>query len=79
MSTTRPTALVVDDEPDIRELLEITLDRMGIASSTAENIAAARSRLKERHFDLCLTDMRLPDGNGIDLVEHIQKNYHDPG
>ena len=77
MSTIRPTALVVDDEPDIRELLEITLERMGIASSTAENLAVARALLEERHFDLCLTDMRLPDGNGIDLVEHIQKNYTD--
>ena len=75
MSTTRPTALVVDDEPDIRELLEITLERMGTASSTAENLAEARALLAERRFDLCLTDMRLPDGNGIDLVDHIQKHY----
>jgi two-component system response regulator PilR (NtrC family) len=77
VSTTLPTALVIDDEPDIRELLEITLERMGIASSTAENLATARALLAERHFDLCLTDMRLPDGNGIDLVDHIQKNYPD--
>ncbi len=77
MSITRPSALVVDDEPDIRELLEITLERMGIASSMAENLAKARALLAEGHFNLCLTDMRLPDGNGIDLVEHIQKNYPD--
>jgi two-component system, NtrC family, response regulator PilR len=77
VSITRPSALVVDDEPDIRELLEITLERMGIASSMAENLAKARALLAEGHFNLCLTDMRLPDGNGIDLVEHIQKNYPD--
>jgi len=68
---------VVDDEPDIRELLKITLERMGIAATAAEDLAAARALLAERRFDLCLTDMRLPDGNGIDLVEHIQKNYAD--
>jgi len=77
VNNTRPSALVVDDEPDIRELLEITLERMGIASSMAENLANARALLAEGHFNLCLTDMRLPDGNGIDLVEHIQKNYPD--
>ena len=75
--STQPTALVVDDEPDIRELLEITLGRMGIDTTAADTIAAARERLTQTHFDLCLTDMRLPDGNGIELVEHIQKNYPD--
>ena len=73
----QPTALVVDDEPDIRELLEITLGRMGIDTVSADNVSAARGNLSTRHFDLCLTDMRLPDGNGIELVEHIQKNYPD--
>jgi two-component system response regulator PilR (NtrC family) len=68
---------VVDDEPAIRELIEITLDRMEVASHTAENLAAARKLLAERPFDLCLTDMRLPDGNGIELVEHIQRNHPD--
>ena len=77
MSANRPTALVVDDEPDIRELLEITLDRMEIACQTAANLHAARKALAEHAFDLCLTDMRLPDGNGIELVEHIQKNFPD--
>ena len=77
MSTNRPAALVVDDEPDIRELIEITLGRMNIDSAAAENLTGARALLAKRHFDLCLTDMRLPDGNGIELVEHIQKNYPD--
>ena len=75
--STQPTALVVDDEPDIRELLEITLGRMGIDTAAADTLTAARARLTQTHFDLCLTDMRLPDGNGIELVEHIQKNYPD--
>lgn len=75
--STQPTALVVDDEPDIRELLEITLGRMGIDTAAADTLAAAHMRLTQAHFDLCLTDMRLPDGNGIELVEYIQKNYPD--
>ncbi|HEY9198771.1 MAG TPA: sigma-54 dependent transcriptional regulator [Gammaproteobacteria bacterium] len=71
------TALVVDDEPDIRELLEITLGRMDIETRSAANLAEARSLLAQRGFDLCLTDMRLPDGNGIELVEYIQAQRPD--
>lgn len=70
-----PLALIVDDEPDIRELLELTLTRMGIDTKAAVNLAEARSILKKQNFDLCLTDMRLPDGNGIDLVREIGKEY----
>ena len=70
-----PSALIVDDEADIRELLGLTLERMGIEAKAAENISKARQLLREHHFDLCLTDMRLPDGNGIELVEHIQRNW----
>ncbi|MBV1882906.1 MAG: sigma-54 dependent transcriptional regulator [Pseudomonadales bacterium] len=66
-------ALIVDDEPDIRELLEITLGRMKIDTFTAANVTAAKKLLSEKKFDLCLTDMRLPDGNGIELVQYIQK------
>ena len=66
------TALVVDDEPDIRELLDITLSRMDLETVTAANLAEARSLLQNRVFQLCLTDMSLPDGNGIDLVHWIQ-------
>jgi len=69
------SALVVDDEPDIRELLELTLSRMEINTHAAEDLAQAKTLLKNHHFDLCLTDMKLPDGNGIELVEFIQQQY----
>jgi len=72
---TQPLALIVDDEPDICELLEITLLRMGIDAQSVLDLGAARQRLAEQVFDLCLTDMRLPDGNGIDLVRHISEHY----
>ncbi|MEM7364208.1 MAG: sigma-54 dependent transcriptional regulator [Pseudomonadota bacterium] len=68
-------ALVVDDEPDLRELLEITLGRMSIDTRSAENVASAKQLLKEQTFDFCLTDMNLPDGNGIDLVQHITSQF----
>ncbi len=66
-------ALIVDDEPDIRELLDMTLARMGVDCHAAANLAEARELLGRYNFDLCLTDMRLPDGDGIELVEHIQQ------
>ena len=68
-------ALIVDDEPDIRELLAITLGRMDVACSAAANISEARVLLDRNAFDLCLTDMRLPDGNGLDLVAHIARSF----
>jgi len=68
-------ALIVDDEPDIRELLDITLSRMDINTQTAKDITQAKAYLSDSEFDLCLSDMKLPDGNGIDLVRHISKNY----
>lgn len=67
--------LIVDDEPDIRELLEITLGRMSLTTSSAKDLATARHLLSTEDFNLCLTDMRLPDGDGIELVEYIQKEY----
>jgi len=67
--------LIIDDEPDIRELLEITLARMGKETRSAENIDQAKRLLATNQFDLCLTDMRLPDGNGIELVKFITKNH----
>jgi len=63
--------LVVDDEPDIRELLELTLARMGLGVVAVGSLAEAREQLKAARFELCLTDMRLPDGEGLDLVRHI--------
>jgi two-component system response regulator PilR (NtrC family) len=63
--------LVVDDEPDIRELLELTLVKMGLGVRSVGTIADAKALLKEGPFDLCLTDMRLADGEGLELVRHI--------
>ena len=68
-------ALIVDDEPDIRELLALTLSRMEISSSEAETVAQAHEQLRQGSFDICLTDMRLPDGNGIELIRHIQQQH----
>jgi two-component system response regulator PilR (NtrC family) len=74
MNDTR-SALVVDDERDIRELLVLTLGRMGLRISTAANLAEARELLASNPYDLCITDMRLPDGNGIELVTEIAQHY----
>ena len=70
MATQR--ALVVDDEPDIRELLTITLERMGLGVAAVGDVAAARQSLGAERFNLVLTDMKLPDGNGLDLLQWIQ-------
>ena len=67
-----PRALVVDDEPDIRELLTITLERMGLGVAAVGDVAAARQSLGAERFNLVLTDMKLPDGNGLDLLQWIQ-------
>lgn len=67
--------LIVDDEPDIRELLEITLGRMSLQTSSAQDLTSAKVLLSSEKFNLCLTDMRLPDGDGIELVEYIQENF----
>jgi two-component system response regulator PilR (NtrC family) len=67
--------LVIDDEPDIRELLNLTLSRMGLEVTTAEDLGEARRALQEGGFSFCLTDMRLPDGNGLDLVEEISERH----
>ncbi len=68
-------ALIVDDEPDIRELLEITLGRMDIGTLSAADVTSAKTMLMENEFDFCLTDMNLPDGNGIELVQYIQQEF----
>jgi two-component system response regulator PilR (NtrC family) len=69
------TVLIVDDEPDIRELLDITLSRMGLQTHSAATLQEAKALVAQIKPDLCLTDMRLPDGNGISLVEHIQQEF----
>jgi two-component system response regulator PilR (NtrC family) len=69
----KPTVLIVDDEPDLVELVTLTLERMNLATASAGNLAAARELLSQRRFDLCLTDMRLPDGDGLDLVAWIEE------
>lgn len=70
----KPHALVIDDEPDICELLALTLGRMGIDTDIAGDVTEAKNRLGARRFDVCLTDMRLPDGDGLELVEWMQTN-----
>src|ERR1700743_3339573 len=70
----KPVVLIVDDEPDLLELVSLTLGRMNLETRTAADLASARNLLATQHFDLCLTDMRLPDGDGLDLVAWIQAN-----
>ncbi len=69
------SALIVDDEHDIRELLVVTLGRMGLRTDTAPNLAVAREMLSTVAYDLCLTDMRLPDGSGLELVAEIATRF----
>jgi two-component system, NtrC family, response regulator PilR len=69
----KPAVLVVDDEPDICELLSITLQRMDLIPRTANTVAEAQRLLKTEHFDLCLTDMQLPDGDGLEFVAWMQQ------
>ena len=67
----RPHILIVDDEPDLLELLELTLLKMGLDVTRATNVASAREQLLKRKYDLCLTDMKMPDGSGMHVVEFI--------
>jgi len=73
--TLTPTVLIVDDEPDLIELVSLTLGRMNLATESAGDLAGARAQLAAHRFGLCLTDMRLPDGNGLDLVAYIQERH----
>ncbi|MBP7625421.1 MAG: hypothetical protein RLZZ220_1151 [Pseudomonadota bacterium] len=72
-----PDVLIVDDEDDIRELLELSLLRLGLASDGAASLAEARRLLGEKRYRLCLTDMRLPDGDGLELVHYIAEHVRD--
>ncbi|QJR15943.1 sigma-54-dependent transcriptional regulator [Usitatibacter palustris] len=71
----RKSVLIVDDEADIRELLVLTLTRMGVDADTAGTVQEAQEALKHRPYDLCLTDMRLPDGDGLAVLNHISEHY----
>ena len=71
------SALIVDDERDIRELLVLTLGRMGLRTETAATLAAANALIASDRFDLCLTDMRLPDGSGMTLVQELAARHPD--
>ena len=73
--TLAPQALIVDDEAALRELAAITLERMGIVTACVADLAGARAALATQRFDFCLTDMRLPDGSGLSLIQHIQQHY----
>jgi len=66
------SALIIDDEPDILELLSMTLQQMNVVCTTAESVETAKVCLNSESFDLCLTDMKLPDGDGLEIVAHIQ-------
>jgi len=68
-------ALIVDDEADIRELIELTLVPLGVTCLPAETLGEAKTLLRRHQFQFCITDMRLPDGNGLELVAYIQKRY----
>ena len=71
---TNPLALVIDDEPDICELLSLTLNRMQVDTRVSGDLRSAKQQLRDESFDLCLTDMRLPDGDGLDLVDWMQSH-----
>jgi len=77
VSTAIPRILIVDDEPDILELLELALTRMGLEVERANGVGQALRRLDTRKFDLCLTDMRMPDGDGLEVVRHIAEHNLD--
>lgn len=74
---TEHLALVIDDEPDICELLKLTLGRMGVRAETSGDVKGAKALLKKHDFDVCLTDMRLPDGDGLELVAWMQSHAAD--
>lgn len=74
MSQSSPLILLIDDEPDILELLSLTLDRMGLKSEATSSVKQTIARLNSQKFDLCLTDLRLPDGSGLEIVNFIQQS-----
>ena len=75
MTTKQPLVLLVDDEPDLCTLMQMTLSRMGIKTHIAHHLQQARYFFTEYKYDACITDLNLPDGSGLDLVRHVSENY----
>lgn len=75
MATKQPLVLLVDDEEDLCLLMQMTLARMGIKTHIAYRVEQAKKFFTEFQYDACLTDLNLPDGNGLDLVKHVTQNY----
>ena len=75
MQNNKPKILLIDDEPDILELLAMTLSRQGLDSDLASDVSSARKMLQSRRYDACLTDLRLPDGSGMEIVKYIQSSF----
>ena len=75
MSHTNPIALIVDDEPDICELIKMTLARMGVTCDTSTNLNDAMSLLDRQQYDICITDLRLKSDSGLDLIKHIHADH----
>ncbi len=69
--------LVVDDEEDLRDLIEMTLSKMGLTVETADGVIAAKKKLNQQNYALVLTDMRMPDGSGLEVVEYLQEKNLD--
>ncbi|GAA4365559.1 sigma-54 dependent transcriptional regulator [Kangiella marina] len=75
MSESQPKVIIIDDEADIRHLLTMTLVQMKLDVVSCKNISEAKSAMEEQSFNFCLTDLKLPDGNGLDLVRYTKKHY----
>jgi two-component system response regulator PilR (NtrC family) len=71
------SALIIDDEPDIRQLIAITLERMELECVLAGSFSEALEQLQKHTFHFCITDMKLPDGNGLDLIRLCQSRFSD--
>lgn len=72
----KTSILIIDDEPDIRQLLTMTIERMGFKAHAVENITNAKLALEKKMYQLCLSDLKLPDGSGLDIVKLIQSEYN---
>lgn len=75
MAEQQPLVLLVDDEEDLCLLMQMTLARMGIKTHLAYRIEQAKQLFTQFHYDACLTDLNLPDGSGLELVQHVSQTY----